>query len=364
MNLQIYNSLAKSKVTYLESSVSDLVFDDGYLSVKGDAEFKDIELTETVKESICRMVGISPSLSKSLYSIDKDLWDTVLCRLYSYHEKESIVLILNEMEDGKYSTKCLCNVPKETVSNERFISKVINYMKDYQDLSVSDITYSNESTLASVVILNNKEYEDYLGNKYQLGFVVYNDELTNGYCRGVMYKDGVYYYLTSKMYNLTTSRYDKSTNDSYESLDIMLLRITDDYNSGILDTFVDTINKNIEVLRSKNYSYQEYSELFNVVTNLCTKSYTAELDNVVEMLNSLNDLEEKYGDIKSDYLWKCTAFSSNVFDSLIGVLKYVECNCGILPEDLVPLREYAGMLLSSKKMVEVIAHDRSVSENS
>lgn len=357
MNIDSFTKLSKSNVEYLVEPVSELVFDGNYLSVK-DGSYEDIELTNTVKESICRMVGVSPSLSNSLYDIDKELWSTVLTRLYSYHNKDNLVILVSELEDGKYKTKGLCNTSRETIPSFRFINKVLNYFNDNQSITVSDITFSNDSNLANVILLLNEDFISFNNESYKLGFVIYNDEFYNSYCRSVLYKDSLYYYLPSKCYNLSSSRYDRVTETAEESLDIMLLRISDDIDTKVLDNLVESVNYKIDSLSKLQYSYQEYTDLCTIIVNACTKSCVGNINDVTDLLDSINDFITLYGELKNEYLWKCTAFSNNTFSKFLNILTYVETSCAILPEDITPVREYLGQLLWFSKMKEVVANGR------
>lgn len=146
-------------------------------------------------------------------------------------------------------------------------------------------------------------------------------------------KDGVVYYLPSKVYNKSSGRYNKVTDSYYpESIKMLLLSMGSDNLEDLVNTIFILRE---ELITSKTLSLEEVQ---TIITR-CKGQAPAPLQEEYESLVSSAD-EEKLNDL----LWRCTNFTLTVGD----ILKLFEKGTPKNPE----IREFLGTLLCTPVMSE------------
>lgn len=358
MKLTAYEKLTKDTSFYEEVDVSDLHIDDEYLSIY-NSNYGDIYITDSMKDSLCKYVGLSSSINKGLYDTDKDLWYQVVTKLYKYYSKSTVMLLVSSSDDGKYYVKGICNSPRELLINSEFINKVINYFEDSCDIDIADIGYTNGLTTSHIIVEFNKLYDDPSTNKlFKFGVVFRNDELNGTYCRLVMsYTDGTIYYLPSKYYNTTISRYFKNTVDSKEALEMVMLKVMEDLTSGSFEDKVDLLRSLLISSKDKCLSRMEFERVKALLSNVCSTSEISdeEYSDVLKELDNFDDYEDLYGSIENDYLWKCTAIGGTTLFDIMKVVSSISKNHQFYPEDENLIREFLGEYLTVPRVCQVLA---------
>lgn len=363
MDITSYEKHPMQTTFYESVSISNLVFDDNYVKLLNAPDLGDILLTDSMRDSLCRFVGLSPSLNRGLYSTDKDLWYKVLNKLYQYHHKEEVILLLskNSVDNCSYSVKGICNnSSRESITTKCFIDKVLSYFETYPEIEISDIEFSNLDTKSSVILLSKEEYL-FKDKKFRIGVAVFNDETSNSYTRMVIkYTDSDYYYLPSKIYNLSSSRYDKTTSSSMESLEILLLRVVEDMTSSILSEKIDYIIDRMYNSYESKLSYNEFNRALVLIRNVYTASDVDGdiINDIVSLFDKFDTFETTYGQKNHDYLWQCTAFSDYSVGDILEVLDSLYKEYTLYPENVIFLRELLGEYLISPRVCETIAVKR------
>ena len=357
MDIATYKNQPQEISEYLEVSVNDMQFDGNYLSIKDNPAYGSIYITDNMRESLCRFVGVSPSLNRGLYSLDQDLWREVLTKLFKYHGKEIIILLLGASDDDSY-VKGVCTTTRSSVSSVSFVNKVLSHFEDVQDTIVSDIDYSKDNLVSHVVVLGSKTYTDVHNRVFNLGVVFRNDETSNSTCKMVLkYVDSEVYYLPSKLYNLSSSRYDRTTSNSMESLEVLLLRVSEDFLTNRFDDMSQEILDKIRSADNKYISYQEFDRLRVVLLKMARSSDFIEDDvnEISSKLDELNDFEKLYGKIDNDYLWKCTAISENSLGKVLMFVDSITSDYKFYPEEVTFLRDLLGEYLIDSRVCQHIA---------
>lgn len=359
MNLTAYENLTKDNSFYKEVDVSDLHIGEEYLSIKGQDNYGEIYITESMKDSLCKYVGLTSSINRSLYSTDKDLWYKVLTKLYKYYSKSTVMMLVSESDDGRCFVKGICNSDRELLINHEFINDVIRYYDQYDEISIVDIGYDKNSMLSHVVLVSDKSYTDpvrLIGFKF--GVVFRNDELNSTYCRMVIYyDDGTMYYLPSKYYNITTSRYFKTTVNAKEALEMVMIRVLEDLTSNTFEDKLATILKLMVDSGNKYISRMEYERVKSLISNACSGSDISdeEYSDIIEELNKFDDFEDLYGEIGNDYLWKCTAIGGTTLLDIIKVVCSISKDHQFYPESENIIREFLGEYLTTPRVCQLLA---------
>lgn len=146
-------------------------------------------------------------------------------------------------------------------------------------------------------------------------------------------KDGVTYYLPSKVYGKSSGRYNRVTDSYYpESVKMLLLSLGADNQEDLIGTIYLLRS---ELVHSKSLSLEEVQTVMTV----CKGQAPDNLRSQYERMISAAD-ESKL----SDLLWRCTNFKLTVGDILNAFKKGTPPN----PE----IREFLGSLLSTPVMSE------------
>lgn len=359
MNLSAYNKLTKDNSFYKEVDVSNLKFDGEFLTIHDEHDLGDIYITDLMKDSLCKFVGLSSSINKGLYSTDKELWYKVLTKLYNYYSKSSIILLVSEdSEDHRYYVKGLCNSTRELLTNVSFINSIIKYYNQYDNITITDIGYTRDLVNSHVVVTCDTVHKDVNDKEFTIGVVFRNDELNGTYCRMVInYSDGIMYYLPPKYYNVTTSRYMKTTADSKEALEIVMLRVFEDLTSDVFESRLGELMNLIGSSKYKFISRMEYERTKSLLSNVSSSSDISdeEYNDILEDLSSIDDFETIYGSIENDYLWKCTAIGGTSLYDLLELVGSISKDHQFYPEDNNLLREFMGEYLTIPRVCQLLA---------
>lgn len=342
---------------YMEVSVEDLIFRDNFVDIASNPLIAPIYVTEEFKDAVCRYVGMSPSLNKCLYEIDEGLWRDALNKLYKYHHKETIRMLIST-SNGNSIVKGLVTTDREPVLARAFINDTVKFFDIYTEVEVSEILYEPDTNISSVTVLLVKKAE-YNVRPYRLGVVFTNNELDSITARLVMkYDDGDYYYLPSKMYNLSSSRYAKTTSTSSEALNILLVRVSEDLLGTAISEKESFVTSRILESANKKITLQEYSALVTTLSNMSYESQLdeSEIEDILSEVSTLNDFETIYNTLRSDYLWKCTALSGNSFDDMFRVIDTLPSSHVFYPRCLPYLRDLLGDYLMNVRICQMLAN--------
>lgn len=361
MKLDKYLEIAKetTDLRYISVPVSDIDFQGNYVNIHNyDYNYDSLIVSGEVRDAICRMVGMSPPLNKSLYETDPSLWKTVLNKLYSLHSKETILLMIDRAISSEY-IKDICQSPRPALSNTEFIQEVINHFEDVDCAEVTDIDYSSDWTTSGVTVLMNNWVTNFPDlPRFKVGVVLLNDEANNSTARLVLKFDNQeIIYFPSKIYNASSSRYDKHTADSKESLRVLLLKVSEDFLTGYIDGRVNELVAYLTDAAKKTLSKSEYDTIRNVIINAAHLSDMdeEEIGAILTELAVIDDYEKLYGSIGSDYLWKSTAFSDTPMSTALKVIGRIPVEHVFYPECLLSIREILGEYLAKPRNCQFIA---------
>lgn len=365
MDKNTYENIIESeglKEYYIDADVPSILFHDTTVTVEGTV-LTSAPITEDVKNAICRYVGMSASLAKYLSGQDQSFWKEALTRLYKYKDKESITLLVQEDSTGFRVVKNVTMSDRQPMTNVNFIDRVYEYFSTSESLEIADIVYDS-SSIESYVVLRVLGLTPMDGGdrSWTLGFVFRGDETGGISCRlAIVPSEGSdIIYLPAKMYNLTSTRYDKTTHCTEESLDMLMLRVLEDVelNETFLeDKWAEVLARKV-VLKETEISLLEFTQLRNTISNACYMSNMSEeeVSQVLEKIEEFDDYNKIYGDLKSDYLWRCTAFSNHNFTEILEMVGNITSSHVFYPQALSQIRYLLGEYVMLPRLHSMVAH--------
>lgn len=358
MNVEEYRLHTKGTSQYIEVPVSAMEFYGNYARIMtSDIKLDGLVVAEDMRDSICRYVGVSPALNRDLYATDPTLWKTVLDKLYSAHGNDKIIILIESLPSCKY-IKGICTNPRPAISNSIFIDQVLNHFEDVGNTVIDSIEYAKDVVTSSVTVFGDTWYEGVSHPRFKLGVVFLNDETTNASCRMVLkFDNSELYYLPSKFYSASSSRYDKHTSNSVESLGMVLLKVSEDFLTGYIDKRAPEVIMYLDDSAKKVLSKAEYDATKTTLLNAARSSDMdeEEISDILTELSKIDDFEKLYGSIGSDYLWKSTALSENSLKIALAVVGRIPFDHQFYPECLPPIRDLLGEYLVKPRSCQYIA---------
>lgn len=354
MDIKHYKSLKPYSESYVTAKVSSMSFSDMSMEIDlGKGAVGSYYLAEGVKDNISRIVGVSPSLKKGLYSIDPTLWYDVISKLYKYYYNENLTLLVHDTTVVGVTTSSV--IP---TLNREFVDATIEYIDTLPDVDIEDININKDDLTSSIIVTYNKKYDSTIG-EYKIGMYLYNDEL-NGVSANLLTKldNGTVIVLPSKFYSSSSNRYVKNSNSSLEAYRLLLIKVCDDMVNNLLDERSKFITNKLDGLASIPITLEEYR---NIRTSLNNSAYNSDIDesevqSIISELDTLNDFETLYDLTKEQqYIFRCTAVSDKNLLDYTNVLSNILTNHVFYTEPSRALMMLLGELVFNPRLSSLIA---------
>lgn len=361
MKLLDYLQIAKEFPTlkYVEVPVSDIDFQGNFANIHNYSyNYDGLIVAEEMRDALCKYVGMSPPMNKALYNTDPTLWKEVLTRLYSLHSEDTVILVIEKLPSSKY-IKGICQASRPALDNTTFIKECISHFEDVDVASIEEVDYASDNTTASVIVLMNEWETEYAGvPRFKIGVVLTNNEENTVTARLVIKRDHQeYIYFPSKVYGASSGRYDKRTKDAQESLQMLLLKVSEDFLTHYIKSRAPEVVMYLDDAAKKHLSLAEFDALRNVIVNAAHLSEMdeEEIGDILSELAPISDFETLYGSLGTDYLWKATAFSDIPMNSALNVIGKIPEDHKFYPECIPSIREILGEYLVKPRNCQFVA---------
>lgn len=345
---------------YVDYSLSDTSFFSGAV----DNYTVPIEIIQRLSKDL----GFSYDLFLTLDRINKEASKSLISTAVTRSKRDKIVLLVDD--ESQEVLGYTADPERNPLTNEEFKKTAEKILSTSEELQIClDDSEDPASTLSTIIVKKKSPLiieESFEGREsnfipYEIGVVLFNNELENTTCRLVVYVDGQPAYLPASLYSSSTTRYKKSTPSSSEALEVLLLKIIDDLREDALLFKYQSLHYRYRHNKSIIATYEEYHTMLNSLRKMPT---VIEDNSVLEPLTSLyEEFERKYNtleDQKSSFLWRCTAIGEISIDALIHKV------CEILNTLYAPVNEYMtirdilGIYISTPRIVEDIAKNSSL----
>lgn len=327
---------------YLTAKLSDHreIFDNTYEVALSRG---NLEVTEDTVSEIIRMSGVPKTLSNVLKGQDFDLWVSNIITMCEYYYSGDIVLLV----EGNTITHVSFNKVRPLL-NVEFFKTMSSLLEDYTDLvKVEMFSYSSESYLSSITVFPTRTYE-YQGIEYKLGVVFTNNELDTITCKLVVETPTMMFYLPTRYYNLSASRYLKTSEDRAEALSQLVLRVLESISQDSWFSIIPEVDMNLKNCAKIQATYEEFKQSNRLLNTICAEA-DVDPDSVEGLREHLNmmfqDFEQNYplmDEKKGNYIWRCSALSNNSIYALILHLNEWSQSNLFYPENIVSIRELIG----------------------
>ena len=281
------------------------------------------EVPMPIVETICKNSGIPATLMNILKRNNPELLISNILSGCDYYYKGNLNFLIEN--DRVLSVSFNKNTP---LLNKKFISIMESTLEDYSDIvSISSLSYDVNSLESSITIYPTEGFV-YNNTSYNLGVVFENDELDTISCKLLSKLGDIEFYLPSKYFNLSASRYMRTSKDMEEALRQLIIRVLesiqdrDRWFSLILE--VDICIRNCKKIK---VTYEEYKNVIKLLNKISSDSDINE-DEYEDIKNSLdseflNDFVSNYPAIdekKNSYIWRCSALSElSIYDLVMFV---------------------------------------------
>lgn len=337
-------------------------------SVSNDASifsgyYGDYSIDLEIRQRLAKELGFSYDLYTTLHDID-DLAADSLVYSMSTHSKHPTIHLLKDEEEKKILGYSLDD--RAPILNKDFLHRVISLADACDEVGVAEIHYHKDDTISSIILKKKSpivieiKYEGRESEfvNYNIGVVIINDELTSAYTRLVLYVDEQPLYLPATYYNTTTSRYKRSTSNSKESLELLVLKVIEDLRENYLYNKLYDFHYRYRANKDILATYEEYNLLLRTMRKIPT---VIEDNSFLEvLLNEYENFEKTYPkleDQKSSYIWRCTAMSNITVGELVKMTIRLLSNIGAPPIEYAAIRELLGGYVSTNRIAEEIAKE-------
>lgn len=321
----------------------------------------DISLVERLAKDL----GFSYSLYSTLVDINKESAKAMI-RHMSLQSKHTEIHLLVDEESNAVVDYSL-DSDRTPLLNSDFINRVQSLVATSDAIRLSEVYYSKEDKVASVIIrkvspiLIEEKYEGKESNfiDYDIGVLLVNDESNTTYSRLVLYVDGRHpIYLPASYYNSTASRYRRSTNNSAEALEVLVLKIIEDLREDELKNKIYELHYQYRTNKSILASYEEYNTLLRTMRKIpAIIDDNSFLDTLTE---KYENFEKKYTHVdsqKSSYIWRCTALGDTTIGNLVSITSQILSDLYAPPVECFTIRELLGSYISTNRIAEEIAKE-------
>ena len=320
------------------------------------------ELSEDILNRLAKDIGISMDLYQTLDVVNPAAADD-LVRSMSLKSKVSEVALL---VDGNDVLGYSLETNRPPILNDDFIKRVNSLIESSSAVVVDEQYYTPNETVASVLVKKVDPINVAVGHNggtsevipYQIGVLIVNEELSCAYSRLVIYIEDQPIYLPASYYNITTNRFNRSTNNSSEALEVLTLRVIDDLRDEDLLYKITDFHTRFNINKNIIASYEEYNTLLRTMMRIPT---VVDDRGVLESLSSKFEIFERMyanlDDQKSSYIWRCTAMGDTTIGSLVHLATSILKNLGAPALELFVIRELLGTYLSTHRIAEEIAKE-------
>jgi hypothetical protein len=326
--------------------------------------YKDYIVDTELLVRLSKNLGFSYDLYNALSKVDNYSADIMIKSMIQKNNIKGIVLLLDKEE--KKIIDYSIDSDRLPIMNKDFVSKVLSLSETCSEISLSEIYYSREDTISSIILKKNSPIvieEKYEGKEskfteYPIGILLVNDEINSVYSRLVLYVEGQPLYLPASYYNATNTRFRRSTSSSMEALEVLILKIFDDLREDSLNykmqDFHYRYRSNMHILAS----YEEYNSVLRTMRKIPT---IIEDNSFLDFLSSkYENFEKKYShleDKKSSYVWRCTAISDITVGALVSITSSILSDLNAPPIEYFAIRDLLGSYISTNRIAEEIAKE-------
>ena len=321
-------------------------------------------LSTDLLSRLAKDLGFSYDLYLTLDTIDKNASDTLI-KSMSTHSRHTDIVLLADKENSEIIDYTL-ESERLPVLNSDFIKRVTSLAETSDSISISDIYYHKDDKISSIILKKNDpikvevsfEGKDSTIYEYQIGVLIVNDEVNNTYSRLVLYVEGQPLYLPASYYNTTTSRYRRSTSNSLEALEVLLLKVIDDLREDELLYKIQELHYRYRANKNILASYEEYNTVLSVMRKI--PSIIEDNSFLESLLSKYEDFEKKYTkleDQRSSYVWRCTALSDITIGALVSITSKILSDLNAPSIEYFRVRELLGNYVSTSRIAEEIAKE-------
>lgn len=354
MNVDQFPLTSRPNEDYHRATIKDFVFKDNSIEIRGIGEYP---VTDEMLQTLCKFVAIPKSLSNALLKTDRALWEQILNRMYALRASDELIVKIRDDQMVGIS-----DYEKVPVSSHRFVSRVLSFYEDKFDVKPVEIHYDVNDQLASVIILGDTIYNSVVaGIDYKLGAVIENDSLYGASVRLVVYEvaSDSYSYGTPKVLNLSSARYNRTSEDGYEALSNMLVTLDDIMRSDFFTKdLVEKLDELYHAASVNKVTYEEYARVrTSIVRNMSLSAFDeATVGAISNDFRDIFDFYKNYTSImESDSIWKSTAYSDETISTVRNFLAEVSKNPSLVYVAKRDIRTIAGDFLFNKHLYRSIA---------
>ena len=322
--------------------------------------YEDMTISDDILSRLARDLGFSFDMYSALSSIDQSAADKFVESLSRKNNHLDIYLLVdhNTKEVLGYSLDST-RVP---ILNTEFIKRVKSLAETSSDIKVVETYCASDDTISSVLLkkvepVSLESISNYK-ESYNIGILVVNNELDSVYCRMVVYVEDQPIYLPASFYNVTTNRYKKSTGNSEEALEVLILKIIDDLREDELKYKVQEFHRSYKINKDILATYEEYT---TVLRSMMKIPSIIDDRSILESVNArIEDFEKRYNkleDQKSSYIWRCTAIGDLTIGGLIHLVSLVLRDLNAPVIEYFSVRELIGSYLSTRRIASEIAKE-------
>lgn len=316
-------------------------------------------INDDILNRLAKDLGFSYELYNTLSVIDQATADSLVVSMSRKSKHTEISLLVDEgtSEVIGYSLE----YPRVPLLNENFMKRVTSLVETSKEIKISEKYLYHGDTISSVIIKKVEPIVIDSGNSqtsYDVGVLLVNNELDSAYCRLVVFIDNQPYYLPASHYSATTNRYKKSTSNTEEALEVLVLKIIDDLRDEALKYKLTDFHVKYKWNKEVLTTYEEYNTILRTMIRIPS---IAEDRSVLESLSSrYEEFEKKYAhldDQKGSYIWRCTAIGDLTIGSLVHITSKILNDLGAPSIEYYNIRELIGSYLSTNRVVTEIAKE-------
>lgn len=351
MKIQIVNNKRYEKINLESQNVFEGYYDNYHIS-------------DELLKRLSRDLGFSLELYKNLRSINPSAASALVSSMSTMSKHSEVIFLLDD--ELKVVVDYTLDTERTPLLNSDFIHRVYSLVETSNAIELSEVYYHKDDKTASVIIKKKdplvieEKYKDSdsVIIKYEIGVLVVNDESSTTYSRLVLYRDNQPLYLPASYYNVTASRYKRSTSSSAEALEVLVLKIIDDLREESMYSKLYDFHFRYRANKNILASYEEYNTILRTMRKI--PSIIEDNSSLEVLLSKYEEYEKKYAgleDQKSSYLWRCTAFGDITINSLISMTTKILNDISAPAVEYFAIRELLGTYISTNRIAEEIAKE-------
>ena len=332
--------------------------------------YNEYRVPETVLSKLFRNfskeIGISYELYKVLYDNNPTLANSLIENRFPL---DKIVLLLNT--EDMVVVDYLLGTDRLPILNADFVNRVLSMVAANSHVSVAEINYAKDVEISSVLIKKvdpvviEEKFEGRESNfvEYEVGILVTNDELNTTSSRLIVYHEGQPMYLPPSYYNATSARFKKSTENSQEALEVLVLKIVEDLRENLIADRVYDFHYTYKANRNIRASFEEYNNLLRTLKKIPTV-LEEEDPEILSDLDHSEDFETIYPQLseqKPSYIWRCTAYTSVTIGDLLDDTVSFLNSLNAPTNEYDSIRDLLGTYMSTKRIAGEIAKEKGYS---